>query len=181
MDTLNVQLSEDRTKEGTATLIVNGKNVTLEGGSNVLGLGVGSATNPNKDVMKKSGNTPTGEAVVTKVSETDPKGEVFNADGTPVKNVDAGKLNKYTKAYGRFFIHLDPKSGDLLKSNRSGIGGHGGGTKLGKDVLNAKQKLVPTVGCLRFTNQTAAQLAKQSKDALNNNREFRWIIKEEEE
>ena len=179
LDSLKVSLPKDRTKEGKMTLVVKGEEKTLEGGDQVLGLGVtDKGKNPTRNPMKSKGDTPTGEADATKVFDTDPKGEFVNAEGKPVENAK-GSPNKYLKAFGRFFIKLVPQKGDLKKSGRSGIGIHGGGTRLGKSALNAKQKLVRTHGCLRCTNQTAAQIAKQAKDAIKNKRTFRVIIVED--
>lgn len=58
-DTLNINLPKNRKQEGTAALIVNGKNIKLKGGYNVLGEGT------KRYPTKTNGDTPTGTALVT--------------------------------------------------------------------------------------------------------------------
>jgi hypothetical protein len=177
LDTLNVNLPVDRSREGFVTLIVDGVEQTLDGGNQVLGRGTtNSGQNPTRDPMQTRGNTPTGEATVT-VLDRDPDGNFVNADGTPVEGA-SGTPSAQLTAQGRYFILLNPVSGDILNSERTELGLHGGGTALGTNALQAQQRLVGTLGCGRTTNQTAAQIANQATDAIENNREFRVIIRE---
>lgn len=180
MDTLNITLNKNRDVPGTAELIVNGESVELQGGNEVLGRGSKNKKNPQRDPLKFGGDTPTGEVIVDGVVDLDPNSKYVDESGTAVDQTFSTNPPKDIKAYGRYFISLKPVAGQFLESSktRSGIGGHGGGTKLGNRAIVSKQNLVATMGCLRFTNQTAAQLYNQGKDALNNKREFRWIIKE---
>jgi len=178
LDTLQVNLPKDRTQQGTMELIVNGQQVTLTGGNQVLGLGTtNEGTNPTRDPMQTYGNTPTGTALV-KVLDRDPQGNFVNEQGIPVENVQ-GKPSDQLLSQGRFFIKFIPESGDILNSGRTELGLHGGGRPLldiGVNPLAAQQPLVGTLGCVRGTNQTVAQVASQIRDAVNNNRVFRVII-----
>jgi hypothetical protein len=176
MDTLQINLPEDRNQEGTMTLTVNGENITFDGGNQVLGRSV-----TNNDPNVTNGNTPTGIATVTssEVVDRDPQGKFVNEDGTPV-SVATSEPSERVQAQGRYYIYLIPESGDLLTSNRYGIGLHGGGTSLGsKDALQAQQTLVPTNGCPRGTNQTVAQIVRRVINASTNGRVFRVIITEQ--
>lgn len=186
LDTLEVNLPRDRRQQGTMTLIVNGREVALNGGNQVLGRGT------NRNTQQRNGDTPTGEATATNVVDNDPVGELVNPDGTPVQNAgqqeNAGQQQNAEQApaqllaFGRYFIVLAAESGDFsaaTQAGRVGIGIHGGGTRLGQNALASQQPLVGTLGCLRCTNQTAAQLSQQVIDANAGNRVFRVIIREE--
>lgn len=180
LDTLNITLPQDRTQEGTMTLTVNGQNVSLAGGNQAMGLGTtNSGENPTRDPLEEFGNTPTGEATVTTVLDRDSEGNFANTDGTPVENAE-GTPNAQMAAQGRYFILLNPESGDIQTSGRTELGIHGGGTALGENALQAQQDLVGTRGCVRVTNQSAAQIGAQALDATQNNRVFRVIIQEEQ-
>ena len=179
LDTLNITLPEDRTQEGSMSLTVNGEITNLNGGDQVLGKGTtNNGQNPTRDPMEENGDTPTGEATATYVKDKDENGEFVNPNGTPAENPE-GEPSSSLIATGRYFILLNPESGDIKTSNRSSLGIHGGGTSLGENALQAQQDLVGTRGCLRVTNQTAAQIASQIKDANDKNRIFRVIIKTE--
>jgi hypothetical protein len=179
LDTLHVSLPQDRTQQGTIALTVNGQDVEFEGGNQVLGRGTtSSGQNPTRDPCEENGDTPTGEATVTTVLDRDQDGNFVNADGTPVVDPE-GEPNSQLTAQGRYFILLNPVSGDLETSERTELGIHGGGTVLGENALQAEQRLVGTRGCLRVTNQTAAQIGNQVVNANENNRVFRVIIEEE--
>ncbi|MCK9401743.1 MAG: RHS repeat-associated core domain-containing protein, partial [Bacteroidales bacterium] len=178
-DTLNVCLPQDRTQAGTMTLTANGQDVELEGGNEVLGKGTtNGGQNPTRDPCERNGDTPTGEATVTTILDRDPDGTFANTDGTPVQDSE-GEPGGQLVAQGRYFILLNPESGDLQLSERSELGIHGGGTVLGENALQGQQNLVGTRGCLRVTNQNAAQIGAQALDANKNNRVFRVIIEEE--
>ncbi len=172
-DTLNVNLPKNRKQEGTATLIVNGKIIQLNGGNRVLGKG------KKQDPTKTYGDTPTGTALVTGVKDNDPNGKYVDKNGTPTKLGLSGNLPYELRAEGRFFLILSPESGQISEVDRTEIGAHGGGTILGEQALNPEQRLVGTLGCLRFTNNTDAQLAGQANDAIQNGRVFRIIINQD--
>jgi hypothetical protein len=176
-----VNLPSDRTKEGSMTLTVNGEIIELGGGNQALGKGTtNKGKNPRRDFCKEFGDTPTGEATVTTyAADRDEEGEFATTDGIPKENRDA-KPGSQLKSQGRYFILLNPESGDLLKSGRTEIGIHGGGSVLGDKALQSQQDLVGTKGCVRVTNQTAAQIAKQVTNAIQNNRVFRVIITKQE-
>ena len=179
MDTLNVTLPQDRNQEGTLTLTVNGVNIALLGGDQILGKGTtNGGTNPTRDASKENGNTPTGTATITEVFDRDIGGHFVNADGTPAEN-PLGQPSDQLIAQGRFFLLLNPESGQIKKSGRTELGLHGGGTALGANSLQAQQPLVPTLGCGRITNQTTAQIATQVINANENSRVFRVMIQEQ--
>ena len=178
LDTLNVNLLTDRNQEGTMSLTVNGQSIALPGGNQVLGRGItNGGLNPTRDPMQEFGDTPIGTATVTTVLDRDPNGTFVNTNGTPVENAQ-GTPSDQLIAQGRYFILLNPESGQIQESGRTELGGHGGGTSLGINALQAQQTLVTSRGCLRWTNQTAAQLGQQINDANQNNRVFRVIITE---
>ncbi|MBE0636976.1 MAG: RHS repeat-associated core domain-containing protein, partial [Bacteroidales bacterium] len=179
LDTLNVCLPQDRTQQGRMTLIVNGQDVPLEGGDQVLGRGTtNSGKNPTRDPCETYGDTPSGEATVSIVLDRDQDGTFVNTDGSPVL-VPEGEPNSQLIAQGRYFILLNPDKGDIETSNRTELGVHGGGTVLGENALQTQQRLVGTRGCLRVTNRTAAQIGAQAVNANDNHRVFRVIIEEE--
>ena len=158
------------------TLTVNGQEVELPGGNQVLGRGTTrSGENPTRDPTEEDGDTPTGVATATTVLDRDEDGIFVNEDGTPVENAQGDPDSQLT-AQGRFIILLNPESGDILDSERDELGIHGGGTALGENALESQQPLVGTRGCLRTTNQTAAQIGAQVNNAVQNNRVFRVII-----
>jgi len=178
LDTLNINLPEDRTQEGDMELVENGEEIALEGGNQVLGRGnTNRGANPNRDPNLTNGDTPTGTATVV-ILDRDENGNFVDLQGNPVTNPQ-GEPSAQLVAQGRFFIHLVPESGQILTSGRTELGLHGGGTLLGPKVaLQSQQPLLYTSGCPRATNQTVAQIAHQAINAAQNGRVFRVIIKE---
>ncbi len=176
-DTLYVNLPKNRKKEGTANLVVNGQAVELTGGNNVKGEG-SRRKNPSGDPLKTDGDTPTGEADIIGVNDHDQKGKYVDINGNPIDEKYKTTLPTQIKETGRFFLILRPLSGQFLETigMRTSIGMHGGGSPLGNHATEPEQRLISTYGCMRFTNRTAAQLAKQFYNANSANREFRVIV-----
>lgn len=62
-------------------------------------------------------------------------------------------------AYGWFSIDLDDLEGQEVRSGRSGIMAHGGGSALGwPDAWSPRQRLLPTLGCIRLHNEDLLRL-----------------------
>jgi RHS repeat-associated protein len=99
----------------------------------------GLAAGQHRDRQNEGGDTPYG---------------VYRADRTTVTE-GGTEDSRLGTAYGTGKVRFDAIAGDAFDSGANGIRIHGGGTSrlLVPDPYALEQTLIPTVGCVRVTNQ----------------------------